>query len=46
MSRILIVDDDDATRQLCRNYLEDSYEVVDTGDPELALMLALKNKPE
>jgi len=43
--RILVVDDDDAARELIRAYLEDRYEVIDTGDPEQALRITLECKP-
>lgn len=46
MPRILIVDDDDAMRELFRESLKDDYEIVDTGDPESALSMALANKPD
>ncbi len=46
MPRILIVDDEQAMRGLLRQRLQDSYEIVDTGDPEEALALALQHKPD
>jgi DNA-binding response OmpR family regulator len=46
MSKILIVDDDEAMRGLLRARLEGSYEVFDTGDPERALGLAMEHKPD
>ena len=46
MPRILIVDDDDAMRELYRESLQDAYEIADTGDPESALMMALDFKPD
>ena len=46
MSKILIVDDDDAMRGLLRARLESNYEVFDTGDPDQALGLALQHKPD
>jgi DNA-binding response OmpR family regulator len=46
MSKILIVDDDDAMRGLLRARLEGSYEVLDTGDPDQVLELALQHKPD
>jgi len=45
MDKILIVDDEEAMRSLLRINLADSYEIVDTGDPEQALALAMQNKP-
>ena len=46
MPRILVVDDDDSMRNILRMRLADEYEVIDTGDPELALGLALEHKPD
>ena len=46
MTKILIVDDDDAMRRLIRLNLEGDYEVIDTGEPEHALALALQHKPD
>ncbi len=46
MPKILIVDDDEAVRGLLRMRLSDSYQVVETGDPEQALGLALEHKPD
>jgi DNA-binding response OmpR family regulator len=46
MKRLLIVDDDDAMRRLVRLNLSDSYEIIDTGDPEQALALAMEHKPD
>jgi DNA-binding response OmpR family regulator len=45
MHKILIVDDDDAMRGLVKRRLSDTYEVIDTGNPEQALGLALEHKP-
>ncbi len=45
MFKLLIVDDDVAMRGLLRMRLSDTYEVIDTGDPEEALGLALEHKP-
>jgi len=45
MEKLLIVDDEEAMRRLLRINLADSYEIIDTGDPEHALALALQNKP-
>jgi CheY-like chemotaxis protein len=44
--KILIVDDDKAVRDLLQACLSPAYEVIDTGDPEHALALALENKPD
>jgi len=46
MKRLLIVDDDNAMRRLVRLNLSDSYEIIDTGDPEQALALAMEHKPD
>jgi response regulator RpfG family c-di-GMP phosphodiesterase len=46
MHKIMIVDDDDAMLGLFRIRLGDSYEIVETEDPEQALGLALEHKPE
>ena len=46
MQKILIVDDDAATRNLLAIRLQDTYEVVQTGDPKQAMELALEHKPD
>jgi DNA-binding response OmpR family regulator len=46
MAKLLVVDDDDAMRRVIRLNLADSYEIIDTGEPEHALALALQHKPE
>lgn len=46
MPKILIVDDDEAIRGLLRMRLSGAYQVVETGDPEQALGLALEHKPD
>jgi CheY-like chemotaxis protein len=46
MKTLLVVDDDDAVRRLMRINLGDTYEIVDTGEPELALALALEHRPD
>ncbi len=45
VARILVVDDDEAFRNLVRLRLEDTYEIIDTGRAEDALALALEHKP-
>lgn len=45
MQKILIVDDDEDVRGLHRLRLSDSYEIIETGDAEEALALALHHKP-
>jgi CheY-like chemotaxis protein len=46
MPRILIIDDDERMRRLLRARLEDSYHIIDTGDPEQAIALTLQYKPD
>lgn len=46
MKKLLIIDDDNAMRGLYRKRLSGSYEVIETGDPEEALALALEHKPD
>src|SRR2546426_12027141 len=46
MNTLLVVDDDEAMRRLIRLSLADSYKIVDTGEPEHALALALEHKPD
>jgi CheY-like chemotaxis protein len=46
MRRILIVDNNEVTRTLCRQNLEDSYEIIETGDPELAFSMAAEKEPD
>src|SRR5258708_16510230 len=46
MEKLLIVDDDAALRRLMRLELSDTYEVIDSGEPEQALALALESKPD
>jgi CheY-like chemotaxis protein len=45
MAKLLIVDDDEALRGLMRLELSDTYEIVDSGEPEKGLALALEHKP-
>jgi DNA-binding response OmpR family regulator len=45
MDKLLIVDDEAAMRRLLRINLADRYEIIDTGDPEQALALAMQDKP-
>jgi len=45
MDKLLIVDDEEAMRRLLRINLADQYEIIDTGDPEQALALAMQVKP-
>jgi CheY-like chemotaxis protein len=46
MTKLLVVDDEEAMRRLVRLNLGDSYDIVDTGEPEQALALALEHKPD
>src|SRR5215470_15590557 len=46
MAKLLIVDDDKALRRLMRLELGDTYEIVDSGEPEQGLALALEYKPD
>lgn len=45
MEKLLIVDDDEALRRLMRLELSDVYEVIDSGEPQEGLALALEHKP-
>jgi DNA-binding response OmpR family regulator len=45
MPKILVVDDDADMRNLHKMRLSDTYEVLETEDPEEALGLALEHKP-
>ncbi len=46
MGKLLIVDDDEALRRLMRLELSDSYEIIDSGEPEQGLAIALESKPD
>jgi DNA-binding response OmpR family regulator len=46
MEKLLVVDDDEALRRLMRLELSDSYEVLDSGEPDQGLALALEEKPD
>ena len=46
MGKVLIVDDDEALRRLMRLELCDAYEVIDSGEPEQGLALALEHRPD
>jgi CheY-like chemotaxis protein len=46
MEKLLIVDDDEAIRRLMRLELCDTFEVIDSGEPERGLALALEHKPD
>lgn len=44
--KVLVVDDDESVRGMLRTRLSDTYQVVETGDPEQAVALALEHKPD
>lgn len=44
--KILIVDDDESMRGMLRMRLMDAYQIIETGNPEQALGLALEHKPD
>jgi CheY-like chemotaxis protein len=46
MGKVLVVDDDEALRRLMRLELSDAYEVIDSGEPEQGLALALEHRPD
>jgi CheY-like chemotaxis protein len=46
MEKLLLVDDDEALRRLMRLELSDTYEIIDSGQPEAGLALALEHKPD
>lgn len=46
MGKVLVVDDDEALRRLMRLELSDTYEIIDSGEPEQGLALALENEPD
>ena len=45
MQKLLVIDDEEPMRRLLRINLSDAYEIIDTGDPEQGLALAMQNKP-
>src|SRR3981081_2938113 len=45
MQKLLVIDDEEPMRRLLRVNLSDSYEIIDTGDPEQGLALAMQNTP-
>src|SRR5437867_12195523 len=42
---VLIVEDDEETRNLLRRHLKDGYDVVETGDTTEALRMVLERRP-
>jgi len=46
MGRLLVVDDDAALRRLMRLELSDTYEVIDSGEAEQGLAIALESRPD
>jgi DNA-binding response OmpR family regulator len=46
MQKLLVVDDDEALRRLVRLELSDAFEVIDSGEPEQGLALALEQRPD
>src|SRR3977135_1307609 len=46
MGKLLIVDDDEALRRIMHLELSGTYEVIDTGEPEQGLALALEHRPD
>jgi two-component system, OmpR family, phosphate regulon response regulator PhoB len=46
MRKLLVVDDDEALRRLMRLELSGSYEIIDSGEPDQGLALALESKPD
>jgi len=44
--KLMVVDDDPRIRNLIRTRMKSEYEIVDTGDPDLAFGLALEHKPD
>lgn len=46
MGKLLVVDDDAALRRLMRLELSEAYEIIDSGEPELGLAIALQSRPD
>jgi DNA-binding response OmpR family regulator len=46
LAKLLVVDDEESIRRLMRLNLGDKYDIIDTGEPETALSLALEHKPD
>jgi DNA-binding response OmpR family regulator len=45
MGKLLVVDDDEVLRRLIRLELSDIYEIIDSGEPDQGLALALECRP-
>lgn len=46
MGKLLVVDDDAALRRLMRLELSEAYEIIDSGEPEQGLAIALESRPD
>ena len=46
MGKLLVVDDDEALRRLMRLELSDAYEIIESGEPDQGLALALEHRPD
>src|SRR6202795_4984262 len=46
MEKLLVVDDDEALRRLMRLELCQTFEIIDSGQPQEGLALALEHKPD
>ncbi len=46
MGKVLVVDDDEALRRLMHLELGEVHEIIDSGEPEHGLALALEHKPD
>src|SRR5260370_3795973 len=46
MGKVLVVDDDEALRRLMHLELDATHEIIDSGEPDLGLALALEHKPD
>jgi CheY-like chemotaxis protein len=46
LAKLLVVDDEESIRRLMRLNLGEKYDIIDTGEPETALSLALEHKPD
>jgi DNA-binding response OmpR family regulator len=46
MRKLLIVDDDESLRRLMRIELTDTFEIIDSGEPDQGLALAMEYRPD